>query len=100
MSNTTIIANQQRTMSTLFAEYVARRNSGSTMDEVVQALQEAAYLLPREERHQLGKMVQEWEAKNTAAPTPVQEAPTPPSEQPPQRLTRLPSIAPLEAPQA
>src|SRR5260221_4816536 len=61
-------------ISKLFTLYTHMRQEGRTMDDVVQELQGTVYQLPRPERHQLGIMVTDWEAK-FAEPEPVNIAP-------------------------
>ena len=62
------MVDQLRTLTEIFAQYVSLRQSGLKMDDVVQSLQDAAYKLTRNDRHQLGKAVQDWEAENIASP--------------------------------
>jgi FHA domain len=79
--------------SSLFALYVNLRQSGQTMDEVVQSLQAAAYQLTKEDRRALGRAVQEWEAKNGPkypGATEVVPAPVRP-------ISPVPSPAPVPA---
>ncbi len=52
--------------SDIFAMYVSMRQSGQNPDEVIQSLTEAAYQLSREDRHALGRAVQDWETSNNA----------------------------------
>src|SRR5258708_18729412 len=61
-------------ISKLFTLYTHMRQKGRTMDDVVQELQGTVYQLPRPERHQLGIMVTDWEAK-FVEPEPVNIAP-------------------------
>lgn len=83
------------TMSTVLADYIQLRRNGQSMDDAVNALRDAAFQLTREERKQLGQVVNEWEARygahprsappmlkpdspsQTAAPAPKQASPTP-----------------------
>jgi hypothetical protein len=60
-----MVDQQQITLSNLFSQYVALRQSGKTMDEVVQVMQDLAYKLARDDRHQLGRLVQDWEDQNS-----------------------------------
>src|SRR5579859_1644081 len=80
-------------MATLFTLYVQKRQRGQPMDSVVKELQDAAYRLPRDDRHQLGDLVNEWEEKyggQMVAPPPparVEPAPIPAPKPPPARPT-------------
>src|SRR5579859_5029757 len=50
------------TKSDIFVMYVNMRQCGQAPDEVIRALTEIAYQLSREDRHALGRAVQDWEA--------------------------------------
>jgi FHA domain len=73
--------------STLVALYVNLRQSGQTMDDVVQSLQAAAYQLSNEDRRALGRAVQGWETQHgptypgatEVASTPIRPIPPVPS---------------------
>src|SRR5579859_215774 len=52
--------------SDIFAMYVSMRQSGQNPDDVVKSLTDAAYQLSRDDRHALGRAVQDWEATNGA----------------------------------
>src|SRR5260221_8538379 len=54
------------TKSDIFAMYVSMRQSGQAPDEVVKSLTDVAYQLSREDRHALGRAVQDWETSNGA----------------------------------
>ena len=58
-----MVAQSTPDMPTLFTLYVQKRQRGQSMDSVVKELQDAAYRLPRDDRHQLGELVTEWEEK-------------------------------------
>ncbi len=64
-------------ISSLLATYIRLRQQGWTMDETVNRLQDAAQQLPRDDRHQLGNLVMEWEEKYGKDPrqSPVPEPP-------------------------
>jgi len=55
-------------MSTVLADYIQLRRNGRSMDEAVNALHDAAFQLTREERKQLGQVVNEWETRYGAQP--------------------------------
>ena len=57
---------QAPVLSDIFTAYISLRQGGSSMDEAVEQLTPQADLLPRSERHQLGKLVTTWEANNGA----------------------------------
>ena len=62
------MAIQPLTMSIVLADYIQLRRSGRSMDEAVNELTDAAFRLTREERKQLGQIVNEWEARYGANP--------------------------------
>ncbi|SRR5258708_14156755 len=57
---------QAPVLADIFTAYISLRQGGASMDEAVEQLTPQADLLPRSERHQLGKLVTTWEAKNGA----------------------------------
>jgi len=69
------------------------------MEETVNRLQEAAQQLPRDDRHQLGSWVMEWEEKYGKNPA-LSPAPEPPPEKttpsPPQISVKTPPPQPLQ----
>src|SRR5579871_1454785 len=89
-----------QSLPNLFHRYVHLRQTGRSMDEVVNELQDAAYQLPREERKQLGQLVSEWEDKYghqaVQAPPPPKPEPIKPAITPVQQLpAQTPSSAPF-----
>src|SRR5258708_32305165 len=57
---------QAPVLADIFTAYISLRQGGASMDEAVEQLTSQADLLPRSERHQLGKLVTTWEANNGA----------------------------------
>ena len=71
-------------VQSLLTLYIRMRRQGQLMDDVVNKLQDSAQQLSRDDRHQLGELVTEWEDKfgrylqlPTAAPV-IQPPPLPP----------------------
>ena len=55
-------------MSAVLADYIQLRRNGRSMDDAVNELRDAAFQLSRDERKQLGQVVNEWEARYGAQP--------------------------------
>src|SRR5579871_6740606 len=92
------------TMSTVLADYIQLRRSGQSMDDAVNALREAAFALSREERKQLGQVVNEWEARYGAHPRSAppmlkpdgqQSSAQPAPQKPPQQQTQSGGATPF-----
>jgi len=72
-------------VQSLFTLYIRMRRQGQPMDDVVNKLQDSAQQLNRDDRHQLGEIVTEWEDKfgrYLQLPTVTVSQPTPPPIQP------------------
>jgi transcription elongation factor Elf1 len=78
-------------VQSLFTLYIRMRRQGQPMDDVVNKLQDSAQQLNREDRHQLGEIVTEWEDKfgrylqvpQVTQPASMVAPPAPPQPPPP-----------------
>ena len=61
----------------IYTEYIKRRQTGGAMEDVVRELQPYADQLDKNERRQLGQLVQSWEANDGVNYKPLQRRPAP-----------------------
>ena len=85
-----LISPDSSLVQSLLTLYIRMRRQGQAMDDVVNKLQDSAQQLSRDDRHQLGELVTEWEDKfgrylqapaaapQFSSPQPAQPPPLPP----------------------